>query len=72
VSGCGSVTDAEDLLDVADAMLRPGLLVAERPMESYELAVAALALALRRAPALLKFRAIAEGWDRQTIVKEMY
>ena len=65
--------DAEALLTTADAMLYPRgmLLIAEDGLGGAELAIVKLAIDLRARPNL-SFRAVAEGWDRKRVIRELY
>lgn len=69
------ITEAEDLLEIANHLLKTGkLVVYDGPKDhDYHLALAALALRLKcKGGRDLVFRAIAEGWDRARIVRELY
>lgn len=67
-------TEAEALLDLAGRFMIPReeLIEVDCRLSGPELAVLALAMALCRAPAGLRFRAIVEDWDRPRIVMALY
>lgn len=67
-------TVAEDLIEVADLILRPRHTVVEIEAQGDPLFVAFLVLAVKldRAPAAVKFRAIYERWNQRRITQELY
>ena len=66
------MSDAEALLDLADAVLHPrGELIECDAETRWAADVAALAMRLRARPAVA-FRAQVEGWPRERIVRELY
>lgn len=68
---CGK-TEAEQLLELADALLTPrrALIVLDGWPEELTTA-AVLAVQLRQTSPSVLLRAIVEGWDRQRIVQEL-
>lgn len=66
------MSDAELLIDIAEAILHPRdelLVSVDNPPETAE--IAALALRLRERPGLA-LRALVEEWTRVRIVRELY
>lgn len=72
--GCGFVTPAEYLIDLAEFIQHPSdtLVTTHGLIEWWKVEQCRLALAFDAMPASFKFRAIAEEWSAVDIVREMY
>jgi hypothetical protein len=69
-----SLSDGERLLIMAEKILEPPerFIVAVTPMTDHQAAYVRTAIDFYRAPAVLRFRAIAEDWNLVRINREMY
>lgn len=68
------MSEAERMLELVNGGLGPKreLVRLCGPLSGECLAVLALALKLNAQPPVVRFRAVAENWDRQRIVRELY
>lgn len=68
------MSEAERMLELVNGGLSPKreLVRLCGPLSEECFAVIALALKLNAQPPVVRFRAVAEDWDRQRIVRELY
>jgi hypothetical protein len=68
------MTQAERLIDLADAILLPRdhLLAMPVRLDSQRMALAALAIKFRRLPKIVQLMAQVENWSHERIVRECY
>ena len=65
-------TEAEQLLELADTLLTPrGALIVLDGWPEELTTAAVLAVQLRQTSPSTAFRAIVEGWDRETLIREL-